>query len=104
MRILIPLLIVLLLFLAGGTGWYFWGVNTVIVCTPFDSRVFLDEIELTPETPGRFTIEHLSRNPHMLKVQRSGYSESYLSLDFPLTSSCEFVNIRLTPLPKGRTF
>lgn len=92
------MLILLLLIVVGVFGgWYFWGVETVIVCSPPDVRVFLDDKELAPESYGRYVIPHLSRQAHLLKVQRAGFADTLQRLDFPLASTREWVNIRLVP-------
>ena len=94
--------VVLLVIMAGAFGgWYFWGVETVIVCSPPDVRVFLDDKELTPESYGRYVIPHLSRQSHLLKVQRPGFADTLQRLDFSLTSSHEWVNIKLVPRQLG---
>ncbi len=91
-------LILLLVIVVGVCGgWYFWGVETVIVCSPPDVRVFLDDKELTPSSYGRYVIPHLSRQSHLLKVQRPGFADTIQRLDFPLTSAHEWVNIKLVP-------
>jgi len=95
-------LLVIVLIVGAGAAWYFRGVDAIIVCSPFDAKAFLDGVELTPESPGRFSISQLSREPHTLKVQRDGYGYSIQTLDFPLTSSSEFVNVRLSPNPTSR--
>lgn len=97
----IVVLILLLVIVVGAFGgWYFWGVETVIVCSPPDVRVFLDDKELTPASYGRYVIPHLSRQSHLLKVQRPGFADTLQKLDFPLTSTQEWVNIKL--IPSGR--
>ncbi|HEY1529148.1 MAG TPA: hypothetical protein VGH51_23215 [Candidatus Angelobacter sp.] len=101
------IVVILLLTMVAGAfgGWYFWGVETVIVCSPPDVQVFLDDQELAPTSYGRYVIPHLSRNAHVLKVQRSGYADTIEKLDFPLSSSREWVNIRLMrsrPIRSGR--
>src|SRR5579859_1849240 len=94
----IVVLILLLVIVAGAFGgWYFWGVETVIVCSPPDVRVFLDDKELTPSSYGRYVIPHLSRQSHLLKVQGQGFADTIQKLDFPLTSTQEWVNIKLVP-------
>jgi hypothetical protein len=91
-------LILLLVIMAGAFGgWYFWGVETVIVCSPPDVRVFLDDKELAPESYGRYFIPHLSRQSHLLKVQRPGFADTIQRLDFSLASLHEWVNIKLVP-------
>ena len=91
-------LILLLLIVAGAFGgWYFWGVETVIVCSPPDVRLFLDDKELQPSSYGRYVVPHLSRQSHLLKVQRTGFADTIQRLDFPLTSTQEWVNIKLVP-------
>jgi len=91
-------LILLLLIVAGAFGgWYFWGVETVIVCSPPDVRLFLDDKELQPSSYGRYVVPHLSRQSHLLKVQRTGFADTIQKLDFPLTSTQEWVNIKLVP-------
>ena len=82
---------------AGFGGWYFWGVETVIVCSPPDVRVFLDEKEVQPSSYGRYVVPHLSRQSHLLKVQSPGFADTIQKLDFPLTSAHEWVNIKLVP-------
>jgi len=91
-------LILLLLMVVGGVGgWYFMGVETVIVCSPPDVTVFLDNKELPPTSYGRYVISHLSRQPHLLRAQRTGFADTIERLDFPLTSLHEWVNIKLVP-------
>jgi hypothetical protein len=91
--------IILLLVIVVGAfgGWYFWGVETVIVCSPPDVRVFLDDKEIQPSSYGRYVIPHLSRQSHLLKVQRPGFADTLQKLDFSLTSTQEWVNIKLVP-------
>ena len=92
----VVVLILLLVIVAGAFGgWYFWGVETVIVCSPPDVRVFLDDKELTPSSYGRYVIPHLSRQSHLLKVQRPGFADTLQRLDFSLASLHEWVNIKL---------
>lgn len=94
----IIVLVLLLLIVVGGLGgWYFMGVETVIVCSPPDVTVFLDDKELPPTSYGRYVIPHLSRQPHLLKVQRAGFADTITRLDFPMTSLHEWVNIKLVP-------
>jgi hypothetical protein len=93
-RLIVGVLLLLIVASAFG-GWYFWGVETVIVCSPPDVKVFLDDQELTPTSYGRYVIPHLSRKPHVLTVQRPGCADTIERLDFPLSSSHEWVNIRL---------
>jgi len=90
---------ILLIVIIGGAlgGWYFWGVETVVVCSPPDVRVFLDDQEVTATSYGRYVIPHLSRKPHLLKVQKAGFADTIERLDFSLTSAHEWVNIRLVP-------
>jgi hypothetical protein len=91
-------LILLLVIVVGAFGgWYFWGVETVIVCSPPDVRVFLDDKEVQSSSYGRYVVPHLSRQSHLLKVQRSGFADTIQKLDFPLTSTQEWVNIKLVP-------
>lgn len=73
------------------------GVETVIVCSPPDVIVLLDDKELVPTSYGRYVIPHLSRQPHLLKVQRAGFADIIEKLDFPLMSLHEWVNIKLVP-------
>ena len=96
-------LILLFVIVAGACGaWYFWGVETVIVCSPPDVRVFLDDKELAPSSYGRYVIPHLSRQSHLLKVQRPGFADTLQRLDFPMTSTQEWVNIKLVPSRQTR--
>jgi uncharacterized OB-fold protein len=89
-------LVLLLLIIVGGLGgWYFMGVETVIVCSPPDVTVFLDDKELAPTSYGRYVVPHLSRRPHLLKVQRAGFADTIERLDFPFTSLHEWINIKL---------
>jgi hypothetical protein len=90
---------ILLLIIVGGVlgGWYFWGVETIVVCSPPDVKVFLDDQEIAATSYGRYVIPHLSRKTHLLKVQKPGFADTIERLDFPLTSSREWVNIRLVP-------
>lgn len=94
---LIVLILLLVIVLGGFGGWYFVGVETVIVCSPPDVKVFLDDKELAPTSYGRYVISHLSRQPHLLKVQRAGFADTIERLDFPMTSLHEWVNIKLVP-------
>ncbi len=91
------LLLVLVIILCAAGAWYFRGVETVVVCSPPNVKVFLDEKEVTPTSYGRYVISHLSRKPHLLKVQSPGFADTIQRLDFPLTSSREWVIIRLVP-------
>jgi hypothetical protein len=91
-------MVLLLLIVVGGFGgWYFMGVETVVVCSPPDVTVFLDGKELAPTSYGRYVIPHLSRQPHLLRVQRAGFADTIERLDFPMTSLHEWVNIKLVP-------
>src|ERR1043166_1996121 len=93
----VVLILLLVIVVCGFGGWYFWGVETVIVCSPPDVRVFLDDKELTPASYGRYVVPHLSRRSHLLKVQRPGFADTIQKLDFPITSAHEWVNIKLVP-------
>jgi hypothetical protein len=94
----IIVLVLLLLIVVGGLGgWYFMGVETVIVCSPPDVTVFLDAKELAPTSYGRYVIPHLSRQPHLVRVQRTGFADTIERLDFPMTSRHEWVNVKLVP-------
>jgi rRNA maturation endonuclease Nob1 len=94
----IAVLILLVVIVAGALGsWYFWGVETIIVSSPPDVTVFLDDKELAQSSYGRYVIPHLSRQSHLLKVQRMGFADTIQRLDFPLTSLHEWVNIKLVP-------
>jgi hypothetical protein len=93
----IVLVLLLAIVIGGFGGWYFMGVETVIVCSPPDVKVFLDDKELPPTSYGRYVIPHLSRQPHLLKVQRAGFADTIERLDFPFTSLHEWVNIKLVP-------
>jgi predicted amidophosphoribosyltransferase len=96
-------LVLLLLIVVGGLGgWYFMGVETVIVCSPPDVTVFLDNKELPPTSYGRYVIPHLSRQPHLLRVQRTGFADTIERLDFPMTSLHEWVNVKLVPRRQTR--
>jgi len=88
--------------LGGFGGWYFMGVETVIVCSPPDVKVFLDDKELAPTSYGRYVVSHLSRRPHLLKVQRAGFADTIERLDFPFTSLHEWVNVKLVPSRPAR--
>jgi hypothetical protein len=92
----------LVIILAGAGAWYFWGVETIVVSSPPNVKVFLDDKEVAPTSYGRYVIPHLSRKPHLLKVQSPGFADTLQRLDFPLTSSREWVNIRLVPSPAPR--
>jgi hypothetical protein len=98
----IVLVLLLLIVIGGFGGWYFMGVETVIVCSPPDVTVFLDGKELAPTSYGRYVIPHLSRQPHLLRVQRVGFADTIERLDFPLTSLHEWVNIKLVPRRPSR--
>jgi hypothetical protein len=93
----VVLVLFLLIILGVAGAWYFWGVETIVVCSPPNVKVFLDEKEIAPESYGRYVIPHLSRKPHLLKIQSPGFADTIQKLDFPLTSSREWVNIRLVP-------
>jgi hypothetical protein len=94
----VVILILLAVIAATSFGaWYFWGVETVVVCSPPNVRVYLDDKEITPTSYGRYVIPHVSRKPHLLKVQSPGFADTIQRLDFPLTSAQEWVNIRLVP-------
>lgn len=92
---IIVVILLLVLVVCGLGAWYFWGVETVVVVSPPDARVFLDNQELTANSPGRYVVPHLSRKPHLLKVQSPGFAETVQRLDFPLSSINEWVNITL---------
>jgi hypothetical protein len=94
---IIVLVLLLLIVIGGLGGWYFIGVETVLVCSPPDVTVFLDGKELAPTSYGRYVIPHLSRQPHLLRVQSAGFADTIERLDFPLTSRHEWVNIKLVP-------
>lgn len=94
---MIVLVLLLLVVVGGCGGWYFMGVETVIVSSPPDVTVFLDDKELAPTSYGRYVIPHLSRQSHLLRVQRPGFADTIQRLDFPLTSLHEWVNIKLVP-------
>lgn len=93
----IVLVLLLLIIVGGFGGWYFMGVETVIVCSPPDVTAFLDDKELVPTSYGRYVIPHLSRQPHLLRVQRAGFADTIERLDFPMTSRHEWVNVKLVP-------
>jgi hypothetical protein len=94
----VVVLVLLLVIVVGICGaWYFRGVETVVVCSPPDVTIFLDDKELAPASYGRYVIPHLSRQTHFLKVQRPGFADTIQRLDFPLTSLHEWVNIKLVP-------
>ncbi len=90
---------ILLIIIVGGAvgGWYFWGVETIVVCSPPDVTVFLDDRQVGATSYGRYVIPHLSRRTHLLRVQKPGFADTIEKLDFPLSSSREWVNIRLVP-------
>lgn len=91
-------MVLLLMIVVGACGgWYFLGVETVIVCSPPDVTVFLDYKELAPSSYGRYVIPHLSRKTHFLKVQSPGFADTIQRLDFSMTSLHEWVNIKLVP-------
>jgi hypothetical protein len=93
----VAVVIAVLALALAGAGWYFWGVETVIVTVPADAKVLLDDGQLSAESPGRFVVSHLARRRHTLTVRRTGYAEVIQTLDFPLASLTEWVNIRMTP-------
>ena len=93
--VLVGLLLVAVLAAFG--AWYFWGVETIVVCSPPNVRVFLDDYELQPISYGRYVIPHLSRKPHLLRIESPGFADTIQRLDFPLTSSQEWVNVKLVP-------
>ena len=96
-------LVLLLVIVAGACGgWYFWGVETVIVSSPPGVTVFLDDKELAPASYGRYVVPHLSRKTHFLKVQSPGFADTIQRLDFPLTSLHEWVNVKLVPSRQPR--
>jgi hypothetical protein len=92
---MVVLILLLVIVLGALGGWYFWGVDTVVVVSPPDARVFLDGQELSPHGDGRYEIQHLSRKAHVLKVKRPGFADTLQRLDFPLTSFNEWVNVTL---------
>ena len=94
---MIVVVLLLLIVVGGFGGWYFMGVETVIVCSPPDVTVFLDDKEVAPTSYGRYVIPHLSRQPHLLRVQRAGFADTIERLDFPMTSLHEWVNVKLVP-------
>ncbi|MBZ5493235.1 MAG: zinc ribbon domain-containing protein [Acidobacteriia bacterium] len=94
---IIVLVLLLLIVIGGFGGWYFMGVETVIVCSPPDVTVFLDGKELPPTSYGRYVIPHLSRQAHLLRVESPGFADTIERLDFPMTSLHEWVNIKLVP-------
>jgi hypothetical protein len=94
---IIVVVLLLLIVVGGAGGWYLLGVETVIVCSPPDVTVFLDDKELAPTSYGRYVIPHLSRQPHLLRVQRAGFADTIERLDFPMTSLHEWVNVKLVP-------
>jgi hypothetical protein len=95
--------ILLLVIVVGALGgWYFWGVETVIVCSPPDVRVFLDDKEVQPSSYGRYVVPHLSRQSHLLKVQRPEFADTIQKLDFPMTTAHEWVNVTLVPSKRLR--
>ncbi len=94
---IIVLVLLFLVIVGGFGGWYLLGVETVLVCSPPDVTVFLDGKELAPTSYGRYVIPHLSRQPHLLRVQRAGFADTIERLDFPLTSLHEWVNVKLVP-------
>jgi hypothetical protein len=98
----IVLVLLLVIVIGALGGWYFMGVETVIVCSPPDVTVFLDDKELAPASYGRYVVPHLSRQPHLLRVQRAGFADTIERLDFPMTSSREWVNIKLVPRRQTR--
>jgi hypothetical protein len=100
---MIVLFLLLMVLIGGFGGWYFIGVETVVVCSPPDVTVLLDGKELPPTSYGRYVIPHLSRQPHLLRVQRAGFAETIERLDFPLTSLHEWVNIKLVSSRKLRS-
>jgi len=91
----VVLVLLLVIVLGALGGWYFWGVETVVVVSPPDARVLLDGQELSTTSPGRYVIPHLSRKPHLLRVQSPGFADTIQRLDFPLTSLQEWVNVTL---------
>jgi predicted amidophosphoribosyltransferase len=98
----IVLVLLLVIVIGGLGGWYFMGTETVIVCSPPDVTVFLDDKELAPTSYGRYVIPHLSRQPHLLRVQRAGFADTIERLDFPMMSLHEWVNIKLVPRRQTR--
>lgn len=94
---MIVVILVLLILVGGFGGWYFMGVETVIVSSPPDVTVYLDDKELAPASYGRYVVPHLSRSAHLLRVQRPGFADTIQRLDFPLSSLHEWVNIKLVP-------
>ena len=98
----IVLVLLLVIVIGGLGGWYFMGVETIVVCSPPDVTVFLDDKELAPASYGRYVVPHLSRQPHLLSVQRAGFADTIERLDFPMTSLHEWVNIKLVPRRQTR--
>ena len=91
--IVVSVLLLVIVFGALG-GWYFWGVNLVVVVSPPDARVFFDGQELYPQE-GRYVIPHASRKSHLLKVKHPGYADTIERVDFPLTSFNEWANVTM---------
>jgi len=91
---LVSILLLVIVLCALG-AWYFWGVETVVVCSPPTARVFLDGQEISTNSPGRYVLSHLSRKSHLLKVKNPGYADTIERIDFPLTSFNEWVNVTL---------
>ena len=87
----------LLVLALAGAGWYFWGVEVIVVSVPQDAQVFIDGQQFPAQSYGRFDIPHLSRRPHTLKINHAGYIDSVQSLNFPLTDLTEWITVRLTP-------
>jgi predicted amidophosphoribosyltransferase len=94
---IIVVVLLLLIVVGGAGGWYLLGVETVIVCSPPDVTVFLDNNELAPSSYGRYVIPHLSRQSHLLRVQRAGFADTIERLDFPMTSLHQWINVKLVP-------
>jgi hypothetical protein len=92
---MIVLVLLLVIIVGACGGWYFWGVETVIVCSPPNVTMSLDDKQLTPASNGRYVVPHLSRQSHLLKVQSPGFADTLQRLDFPVTSLHEWVNITL---------
>jgi hypothetical protein len=78
-------------------GWYFWGVEAIIVTVPPDAQVLIDGQPLSAQSYGRFVAPHLTRRLHTLKVQRDAYSNSKQELDFRATEFTDWITVRLTP-------
>ena len=85
------------LVLAAGAGWWFWGVDLVVVTVPPDAKVWVDQQPVAPQSFGRYALSHLARRSHTVTVKRDGYTDSTQTVDYAWSDNTQWVTVRLTP-------